>query len=164
MKSSQNLISAVFKIPRLNHLSPLYECQRLKILLPSMIKDSLIGIFLKKNCLFFAFKNQIICNEFNKYHTKKILTAIQEHSTFFPILIQNLNMQNKNIIKGYVPKNNLQTQQDSPPIQVPTYIERSFGLFQNHFAKNTTRYSILESIRAIILENRQNNNDDYIKL
>ena len=164
MKSSQNLISTVFKIPRLSHLSPSYECQRLKIFLPLTIKDALIGIFFKKDCLFFAFKNQIICNEFNKYHTKKILTDIQEHSALFPILLENLNLQSKNPIKGYVPKSHLHIQ-STPPIQMPTYQERSFGIFQNYCAKDTTRHAILESIRAIILQNRHNDgDDDYIKL
>lgn len=164
MKNSQILISNIFessdpKVANLKHLSTLPECQRLRLFLPMSIKETLLGIYPKNHRVLFAFSNKITCNEFNTYHTKKILTSIRENAQFFSILSQMICAQSnhKKVIEGYVPKNYLY-QAPSLISFTPVYTERSLANFKNHCSKDTVRHTILESIRNCILENQNTQN------
>ncbi|WP_104696764.1 MULTISPECIES: hypothetical protein [unclassified Helicobacter] len=145
MKNFQNFISIASKIPHLAKLSQFYELERLKVFLPKNIKMALLFITIKHNQILFAFKNPVVCNEFNRYLTKNLEKSIQEHKDFFSSLPQNFN------IKGYVPLNLLKKQNDDTTIvAIKTFEEKSLGNFKNN-CKDEKLYKAFEELRDLIL-------------
>ena len=146
MKNSQTIISNILKLPTFTKLKQQNEIAKLKITLPLSIKNSLLFVIPRNHQLLFAFKNQVICNEFNRYHTKKLLDFIQNNSTLFPSLLQVSG------VKGYVPHQYLNFHFQTQKIFIaPAYPERSFGIFTNHCEPNSNLFKLFEEIRSIII-------------
>lgn len=146
MKNFQSFVSILSKIPQLQKLNQFHELEKLKVFLPKNVKAALLFITIKHNQILFAFKNPVVCNEFNKYLTKNLKESIQEHRAFFSSLPQSFS------IKGYVPFNLLQNYNNNhPAIFLKTFEERSEGNFINH-CKDEKLQKSFEELRELILK------------
>lgn len=150
MKDSKHIISTITKKFGLKKLSQSYELEKIRIFLPKNFKENLLFISIKNQQILFAFKNLLICNEFNRYLTKNISNSIQEYRDFFPSLPEHFN------IKGYVPLNKLK--QFETPIQVTlqVYQETALGNFHN-YCKDKRIHEDFEKIRHKIIKSRPTN-------
>lgn len=145
MKDSQTLISNLVNLPHLKKLHHLYQLEKIKIFLNKNTKDNLLFMTIKNNQILFAFKNPIICNEFNKYVSENLTHSLKQNQQFFPFLPENFT------IKGYVPLNQLKRYTQTQTIITQNYDERSLGNFHNH-CKDEKLHAKFESLRAIILQ------------
>lgn len=145
MKDSKHIISTITKNFGLKKLSQSHELEKIKVFLPKNFKENLLFISMKNQQILFAFKNPIICNEFNKYLIKNISDSIQEYQDFFPSLPKQFN------IKGYVPLNLLKEFKAPAQITLQIYQETALGNFYNH-CKDKKLHEGFEKIRNKIIQ------------
>ncbi|CBG39942.1 hypothetical protein [Helicobacter mustelae] len=147
MKPSHVLISHLFnQLPITAKVKQRKELEKIKIFLSKTMKDSLLFIHLKQNRLLMAFDNPIICNEFNKYHTKKLAQDLKCYQEVFGFLPEDLK------ICGYVPLNKLKSYtREEEPIFITSFHEPARGHFINH-ATTPSLHAKFEALRQVILE------------
>ncbi len=97
-----------------------------------------------KQELLFTFNNYPACVEFNKFHAKTLLHTIQHNN----MLRQKIPLESYTKIRGYVPKNNLETHKVQS-INIEELHEYAQGDFINH-ATDPRIHTIFEDIRQII--------------
>lgn len=124
-----------------------YNLHLLKNLIIPQMRKHIIAITPSrrdKKELLFTFNNYSVCTEFNKFHAKTLLKTMQSTT----LLNQIVSLESYTKIKGYVPRNFLNTYQinyiDSEELR-----EYAAGNFINH-ATNPTIHAIFEDIREII--------------
>ena len=147
MKNSQTLISRIIKSPSLKKLHQSTELSKIKIFLAKNIKDNLLFILSKNHQILFAFKNPVVCNEFNKYISKNLTQTLKQNAQFFPTLPPSFTL------KGYVPLNQLKRHSQVQEVFVSTFTERSNGDFQNH-CQDKHLHARFENLRSLIKKER----------
>lgn len=147
MKNSQTLISRIIKSPSLKKLHQTTELSKIKIFLAKNIKDNLLFILSKNHQILFAFKNPVVCNEFNKYISKNLTQTLKQNAQFFPTLPPSFTL------KGYVPLNQLKRHSQVQEVFVSTFTERSNGDFQNH-CQDKHLHARFEALRSLIKKER----------
>lgn len=155
MKNSQTLISRIIKSPSLKKLHQSTKLSKIKIFLAKNIKDNLLFILSKNHQILFAFKNPVVCNEFNKYISKNLTQTLKQNAQFFPTLPPSFTL------KGYVPLNQLKRHSQVQEVFVSTFIERSNGDFQNHCQDKNLR-ARFETLRSLIKKERAQVLDEQI--
>ncbi len=148
MKDSQTLISSLVKLPYLKKLKQAHDLKKISVFLNKNTKEHLLFIFPKNHQILFAFKNPVICNEFNKYMSGSLTNSLKQNSQFFPSLPKNF------ILKGYVPLNTLKHYTKNQTTTIQSYQERAMGNFQNH-CNNPILHQKLEALREVILDQKQ---------